>query len=185
MVRADMMGYKRHAMRLTAVFSLLACTIAPVRASEAPASAVHASGQPVVHGDHAHVHFEAGYCGTDVHSEEAHRHLAAFDEARSSGALTAFRAGKGGVPPTVGDEQNFNVSEGGWMPLDFRLVDVQDGAYYLWVEIAELDNGNVTPSEIESLRQVLLHGTPSTSVDPTKGILENNHSVFGQAPDVD
>lgn len=147
---------------------------------------VSATGQDGGDDDYREIHLHDTFCGTEIHSRAARDDLAALDRARSTGTLRALRAGKRATPPTIGQEQSFNVSEnGGWMPLEFRLVDVQDGAYLLWVEIAELDNGNVTTAEIQGLRDVLLDTTPAKSIDPTRGILENSHAVFGNPPDVD
>lgn len=180
-----MIRYKWYAAGLVGLLACLLAVVLPVSAAPAPDSAVHSTRHVETDDGHAHVHLDGGYCGTDIHSEEARRDLEAFRSARSSGTLAAMRVGKMSVPPTIGEERSFNVSEGSWTPLGFRLVDVQEGAYYLWVEIAELDNGNVTSQEIESLRQVLLERTPAQSIDPSRGVLENNHAVFGQAPDVD
>lgn len=180
-----MVRIKRYAMALAGVLLFMPVSLAILPAAAGSAVAVHSSVQIDRQDGYRQIHLHDAYCGTDTHSEEARRDLAAFEHARSSGMLTSLRAGKSAAPPTIGQEQSFNVSEGGWMPLDFRLMDVQEGAYYLWVEIDELDNGNVTNEEIASLRSVLLDSTPAGSIDPSGGILENNHSIFGQAPNVD
>lgn len=124
------------------------------------------------------------YCGTDSHSDSARSHAQAFLAARVAMGpdMPLFKSGS---PPEIGAEQQFNVFESDtWMPLSFRAKDVT-GSYVLWVEIAELDNGNVTDGEIAALRNHLLESTPTGSVEPSKGILANIHDEFGLPPNVD
>ncbi len=129
--------------------------------------------------DHVHGHF----CATDSGSDEARRHVAAFLHAREAGLLPQHKGAS--LPPDLGDEEEFNVLESNaWMPLRFRAVDVTS-SYVLWVEIVELNNGNVTPGEIAGLRDVIFENTPAQSIDPGKGIFENIHDVFGLPPNVD
>ena len=122
------------------------------------------------------------YCGVD-HSPEAHANLAAFHAARAEGRLPVAR--KSHVPPEIGDVEVFNVQEGAnWTPLNFTLKDKTD-AYHLWVENGELANGNVTDGEIAGLRDAMFTATPAASFDPSAGILQNNHAVFGLPPNYD
>lgn len=134
---------------------------------------------PVLHTGHA---AENHYCGTDTSSPDALRHVEAYLEARRNGTLGALA--KSSSPPSVGDERSFNVFESAWMPLNFRAVDVTS-AYVLWVEIDELNNGNVTPSEVAGLRTAIFDETPAASINPDAGFLPNINSVFGQPPNVD
>jgi hypothetical protein len=124
------------------------------------------------------------FCGTDSHSEAAHAHVQSFLTARAARgpSVPLF---KSGAPPDVGAEQDFRVFESdNWMTITFRAMDVTS-AYVLWVEIEELDNGNVTPQEITALRSHLLESTPAGSVGTGKGILANIHEQFGTPPNVD
>ncbi|PIQ63691.1 MAG: hypothetical protein COV99_01270 [Bacteroidetes bacterium CG12_big_fil_rev_8_21_14_0_65_60_17] len=140
------------------------------------------SAQHADHGHSASDHVHGHFCATDSGSDEARRHMAAYLNARQAGLLPRRKSAS---PPDVGDEEEFNVLESGaWTPLEFRVVDIT-GSYVLWVEIAELNNGNVTPGEIAGFRDVIFEGTPAQSIDPSKGIFENIHDVFGLPPDVD
>lgn len=95
------------------------------------------------------------------------------------------QARKSVIPPTLGEERSFNVSENSnWISITFRLVEITD-LYYLWVEIAELDNGNVSTSDLTSFRQVALTSSPSRSINPNKGFFANNHDIYGLPPNVD
>lgn len=128
-------------------------------------------------------HEHGVFCGTDLHSDEAWQGLAAFQQARASGALEAFRAArKAAEAYDIGDRRSFNVSEAGWQPREFELRD-ENSAYRLWIGVADL--ASVTVEEITGLQEAMLRSTPSRSIDPARGILENNRIVFGQMPNVD
>jgi len=151
---------------------------------------VHEGALPVLnslHSDHfgqAHSLTEDGhYCGTDFESVSSKKALAQYARDKAAGLYPV--AAKGGRVPTVGDERAFNVSENNvWMPLDFRLVEITD-LYHLWVEIAEINNGHVSISDIANLKRVALESSPSRAIDPNKGFFANNHSVYGLPPNVD
>jgi hypothetical protein len=93
-------------------------------------------------------------------------------------------ARKGIVDPDIGDRQTFNVSEAAVSSLEFELVD-KTSLYHLWVEVGELDKGNVEQSNINQLRESVLESTPARSINPNKGTFSNNHDIFGLPPDVD
>lgn len=78
----------------------------------------------------------------------------------------------------------FNVNEDSWIELEFELVD-KTSLYHLWVEVAELDNGNVNQTKIDQLRSSVHDSTPSRSINPNQGTFANNHDVFGLPPDMD
>ena len=133
---------------------------------------------------HSHpIGAEGYFCGTDSESEEARANLASYRAARMAGAYPLARKG-GSQPPNLGDRQTFNVSETTWIQLEFELVDITS-LYYLWVEVAELSNGNVQPSEISQFRSAIHDSTSSRSINPSQGIFANNHDVFGLPPNVD
>ena len=124
------------------------------------------------------------FCGTDFSSEKSRLALEQYRRDKEAGLYPIASKGSQ-TPGVVGDERSFNVSENNvWMPLEFRLVEVTS-LYNLWVEIAELNNGNVTASKIASFHQVALDSSPSRSIDPGKGFFANNHTVYGLPPDVD
>jgi hypothetical protein len=123
------------------------------------------------------------YCGTDFSSEAAKTALAQYARDKKAGLYPV--AAKGGYTPIIGDERSFNVSENSvWMPLEFRLVDITD-VYYLWVEIAEVNNGHVSATDIANLRKVALESSPARSIDPSKGFIANDNDVYGLPPNVD
>jgi len=124
------------------------------------------------------------FCGTDFTSEASRAALKKYAEDRALGLYPIARKGSF-TPSAVGDERSFNVQENGSsVPLQFRLVEVTD-LYNLWVEIGEIDNGNVSASIIASFRQRALISSPSRSIDPSKGFFANNHTVYGLPPNVD
>ena len=144
--------------------------------------------------EHSHSHFADSsnpelliggdhFCGTDFTSEAARNALKQFAVDKAAGLYA--RAPKSGSPPTLGEERAFNVHEGDtWIPLSFRLVEITS-VYYLWVEIAELNNGNVSQADLTNFRRVALESSPARSIDPTKGFFENNHAIYGLPPNID
>lgn len=136
---------------------------------------------PNSHAGHDHGPGEH-WCGTDFSDPSAKAAIAQFMADREAGVYPIAR--KGHADPDVGDRQVFNVNEDNWMPLEFELVD-KTSLYYLWVEVEELNNGNVTPTKIAQLQASIHDATPSRSVNPAQGTFANIHDVFGLPPNVD
>lgn len=158
----------------TSIWTTLACvwlSAIPVNAQSTDYAELHTGHDAEDH-----------YCGTDTSSPDARRHVEAYLEARKNGTLKSLS--KSSSPPSIGDERSFNVFETAWMPLNFRAADVTSD-YVLWIEIEEVNNGNVTPSEIAGLRAAILDETPAASINPAAGFLTNINGVFGQPPNVD
>ncbi|NND71481.1 MAG: T9SS type A sorting domain-containing protein [Rhodothermales bacterium] len=89
--------------------------------------------------------------------------------------------------PDVGDTMSFNTPLlifTGWRFREFTLMDTT-GSFYLWIETAELSNGNVTQAAVDSFMTYLRDMTPPSSVDATQGIYDNTVQSFGALPDVD
>lgn len=122
------------------------------------------------------------WCGTDISSPEARKLIGQYLADRRAGRYPT--AAKGGSDPDIGDRQVFNVSEDSWMELEFELVDKTD-LYHLWVEVAELGNGNVTQTKIDQLKASVHDATPSRSINPGQGTFANIHDVFGLPPNID
>ena len=122
------------------------------------------------------------WCGTDFNSAATRANLAQIRADRLAGRYRTFR--KGSANPDVGDRQVFNVSEDSWIELEFELVD-KTSLYHLWVEVAELDNGNVNQTKIDQLKSSVHDSTPSRSINPNQGTFANNHDAFGLPPDMD
>ena len=133
------------------------------------------------HFGHAHGPDEM-WCGTDLNSAEARANLAQIRADRQAGRYHLPR--KGSAVPDIGDRQVFNVSETEWIELEFELVD-KTSLYNLWVEVAELANGNVNQSKIDQLKSSVHDSTPSRSINPNQGTFANNHDVFGLPPNID
>ena len=55
---------------------------------------------------------------------------------------------------------------------------------YVWVAVAELDNGHVTMSEVEEIVRALELQTPAPSQDSTRGILSLDKQYFGSPPNI-
>jgi hypothetical protein len=96
---------------------------------------------------------------------------------------------------SIGDEQTFYVLKfdgrtgsqytAGWFDeVQARLMGVGDVAQ-VWVSIAELENENVTQTEIDAIMEALEERTPAASYDPNKGIFDLVEEYFGLPPDID
>ncbi len=71
-----------------------------------------------------------------------------------------------------------------WESKDFTLSATSSVAN-IWVEDGELSLGHVTEADIDALEDALLLSTPQASVNPARGIVENNNTYFGNPPDID
>lgn len=123
----------------------------------------------------------APYCGTFLDAPDFRRALASWSEKRGTGSVAA----KSASPPDVGDRQSFLVyvyASGNWVQREFELRDKTD-LYHAWVAVADL--AQLTQSELDAIRQAMISSTPQGSVDTSKGVMANNHDVFGNPPDVD
>ena len=81
----------------------------------------------------------------------------------------------------LGDTLVFNTTGAfnRWTPRPFILASSGDG-YRLWIDIEEWDDGRIVEADIFDLDEALGFRTPSGSVNPEAGILENNRLVFGE-----
>ncbi|MFT4605769.1 MAG: hypothetical protein ACI9W4_002513 [Rhodothermales bacterium] len=125
----------------------------------------------------------APYCGTLLDEPEFREAYRRFLQARKSGSPSVAR--KTAAPPDVGDQQTFLVyiyANNNWVQKLFQLQDKTD-IYHAWVEVANL--AQMTQQELDTIRSSLLSETPSGSVNPARGVMQNNHDVFGSAPNVD
>ena len=131
----------------------------------------------------------AHYCGTDFSSASARASHDAYHLAKRSG--TQGRASKYLIPPVIGEEREFRILDqygtpsAKWMPTSFRLVAVKPDFYYLWVDVNELAEGFVSQQDISTMQNALGVQTPTGSINPSRGIIENNEFYFGPPPDVD
>lgn len=184
--------------KLICAFTLLAAPIAHA------ADRVHPTSGDDLHDGHLHNHgplpktsllpgFTAkfvDFCGTDLTSDEAKETMRLIKAQREAGLPPL--ANKNRIIPTIGDRQtfnalagNFSVSDGTvWTPFEFELVDITT-EYYLWVEVTQLADGNVSPTDVVRLRGAMFDSTPSRSINPNQGIVANINQTFGQPPDID
>ncbi|MDA0379138.1 MAG: hypothetical protein O2899_06565 [Bacteroidetes bacterium] len=184
-------------LRICLILALSGATSAPdVRAASRPPESDnvvtpgHSGGLSgmIRHGNHVHEAGSASWCGTDFDSPEARAILAQIKAERKAGLRRPLN--KNRIPPDIGDRQSFNVSERSpngdqtWIPMEFELVDTT-ALYHLWVEVAELSDGIIGQSQVNSLRTSILTGTPSRSIDPNRGFFANNNTIFGMPPDID
>ncbi len=129
-----------------------------------------------------HNHLER-LCATDHNTPESVEALANYLDARARGVLPV--AQKAARPREIGEKKMFRVVEGGWIEIEFELVDKEDDLYYLWVSVSELATSRITETVIQNLRTALVESTPGGIVDPNSGIMVNNESVLGPPPDYD
>ncbi|NNE70847.1 MAG: T9SS type A sorting domain-containing protein [Rhodothermales bacterium] len=133
--------------------------------------------QSIPHGEAGHI------CGTDLSSPESLEALENFRRAREAGTLAVAR--KSASPPEIGSRQVFRVSEDSWIDVEFELMDKEDGLYYLWVSVHELDSGRITEQVIQDLRTALVEATPGGVINENAGVIANNEVVLGPPPDFD
>ena len=110
-------------------------------------------------------------------------------------ARAAFRALKaqGWQPPAhkstvaLGDTMTFkvvNIEENMFENIDFKLMAEAD-RFLVWVELAELDNGNVDDDVIDEVVDAMGNQTPAGSINPNEGVIVNDEQIFGQPPNID
>ena len=125
----------------------------------------------------------APYCGTHMEEPAFRQAYKRFLSTRKSGGPSV--AHKTSVPPDIGDKQTFLVyiyANNSWVQKEFQLQDKTD-LYHAWVETANL--AQMTQQELDTIRSAMMSQTPSGSVDPSRGVMLNNHDIFGSAPNVD
>ncbi|HMB90796.1 MAG TPA: T9SS type A sorting domain-containing protein, partial [Rhodothermales bacterium] len=110
-------------------------------------------------------------------------------------ARAAFRELKaqGWQPPVnkstaaIGDTMTFkvvNIEENMFENIDFKLMAEED-RFLVWVELAELDNGNVSDEVVDEVVNAMGNQTPAGSINPNEGVIVNDEQIFGQPPNVD
>ena len=121
---------------------------------------------------------------------EAKAALEDFHQRKAQGLLP--RKGAGVQEDTLGAVRTFRVLNSEGPPtledIDFELVAIDEAAqprFQIWVEPAELNNGNVDQTVLDELINALANQTPAGSVNPNVGIIENVETIFGDPPDID
>ena len=72
----------------------------------------------------------------------------------------------------------------GFVEVEFTRVAVTEQIDF-YVETSEWESERVTQTTIEQIRRAMLEETPENSINPDKGIYENEVDLFGPPPDVD
>ncbi|MEM8484023.1 MAG: T9SS type A sorting domain-containing protein [Bacteroidota bacterium] len=99
------------------------------------------------------------------------------------------KAGTTAIRQSLGDRATFRVMKNvatnpSWEEKSFTL-SATSAVANIWVEDGELSLGNVSDADIVALEDALLLSTPAASVDPARGIVENNNFYFGNPPNID
>ncbi|MFK7848020.1 MAG: T9SS type A sorting domain-containing protein [Rhodothermales bacterium] len=94
------------------------------------------------------------------------------------------------TPQSLGSRVTFRVLKNlattnpTWENRSFTL-EGSNAVANIWVEDGELSSGNVTDSDVIALGNALLLSTPTNSIAPARGIIENNNTYFGTPPNID
>ena len=121
--------------------------------------------------------------------------LSASPEGRAASAEYHMRKEMGLIPTgkgsqfVIGETRNFavlNIKESQTETVEFTLM-AEHSFFNVWVESSQLasNGGNVTDADIAAMVTAAGVQTPSGSVNPNKGIVENDEAVFGPPSDVD
>ncbi len=137
-----------------------------------------------------HVHSEACFTVHLLESEEGKQAIREF-RAWSAAGRPDVR-GKSPVQDfrtlAVGDKRNFRVLDFNnnqtRITVEFELRHAGTRTY-IWVQTTEFGENKVSQAKVDAMAEGLELLTPATSINPSKGILENNVSVFGARPNVD
>jgi hypothetical protein len=87
----------------------------------------------------------------------------------------------------IGDTKNFfvvNFQNNNFDSKEFELRAVGSRAV-IWVEKTELGPNKVSEEKIAEMLQSLENTTPPNSINPSQGVVVNNRTIFGNAPNVD
>ncbi len=124
-----------------------------------------------------------------MQKEEHKLALEAFHEAKKKGTLPKDRTQVFASQP-LGSVVAFNVynnlldNNPSWGTEEFELK-AEGTSFKLWVEVSELNSNAVTDAEIDVLADQLGSSSPAGSVDPNKGVIDNDNDVFGDPPNYD
>jgi hypothetical protein len=137
--------------------------------------------------------------GFDSHSHEFCATMTLWDRPESQDALREFRAwnAKGRPGQTelmsevlnleVGARRDFFVNDfvaNRYVSLPFQLV-AKGQQTYIWVESAEIGPDKISDARVQTLLSFMENQTNPGSINPAAGIIVNNRSLFGNAPNVD
>ena len=101
-------------------------------------------------------------------------------------AVEQMRLQKGLADPVVGDQNVFwvyNIQKQSYDTVRASLKFVGTLSY-IWVALAEWNNGHVTSVEVDAMANALEHSARNSPVDTTIGILSIDRQVYGNPPNI-
>lgn len=137
-----------------------------------------------------HVHTDACFTAHLLESDEGKQALSDYRRWVESGRPDVRQKGFQEEMQTlsVGTTRSFKVinftGSQQTVTYDFVLRHMGENTH-IWVQTTEFDPNKVSQQKVDDMAAALEVSTPALSFDPTKGILENNESVFGPRPNVD
>jgi hypothetical protein len=140
--------------------------------------------------DDAHQHTDACFTLHLMDTDEGKQALREFREWDAAGRPDV--RGKQRVEDlhsaTVGTKRNFRVldfnNNQARITVEFELRHAGTRTN-IWVQTTEFGDTRVSQTKVDAMANGLEVSTPAISIDPSKGILENNVTVFGARPNVD
>ncbi len=140
--------------------------------------------------DDSHIHGAACFTLHLQETEEGRQALREYRQWEQDGRpdIRSRQRLGGGSVATIGTKRNFRVldfnNNQAYITVEFELR--HDGTRSkIWVQTSEFGSNKVSQAKVDAMAQGLEVLTPPLSIDPSKGILENNVSVFGNRPNVD
>jgi hypothetical protein len=139
-----------------------------------------------------HTHTDACFTVHLLESEEGKQAIAEYRRWVEDGRPDVRRKGNTEDMQTlsVGTTRSFKVinfsATGNQQNVTYDFVLRHMGSKVnIWVQTSEFDPNKVSQQKVDDMAAALEVSTPALSFDPTKGIIENNESVFGPRPNVD
>lgn len=122
------------------------------------------------------------WCATPylMNTPEGRAALASFHEARQNGQLPVARRVQESYD--TGQITAFNIiSDSSWISAEFELK-IAGRRWRAWLRSDAPTQNRVPQARFENMKTFLDDMTPSGSIDPAKGIIENDEDVFGDPP---
>lgn len=140
--------------------------------------------------DDAHFHTDACFTLHLMDTEEGKQALREFREWNAAGRpdVRGKQRSDDLRTATVGTKRNFRVldfnNNNARIMVEFELRHAGTQTN-IWVQTTEFGANRVSQTIVDAMANGLEISTPATSINPLKGILENNVTVFGARPNVD
>lgn len=140
--------------------------------------------------DDSHIHTDACFTIHLMDTEESKQALREFREWNAAGRpdVRGKRLSEDLITSTVGTKRSFRVldfnNNNARITVEFELRHA-GARTFIWVQTTEFADTRVSQTIVDAMANGLEISTPATSINPSKGILENNVTVFGARPNVD